>query len=188
MAKDGISMNLLAYCLLDRVYRSDSCPHEVCGYSDQGYAWRYYLPEELLYRESNNLLEHIVSIITVWTDILAERINRGECILSMTNSSTSEGLAHKSNFNVDPIDCYVDPIEATVREEVCRHFALLYIENGIRHHSQWFPGKQNDVSDALSRDTDRSDEVLTNVSHTFVPERCPSISKLYLCPSKLSHG
>jgi hypothetical protein len=103
MAKDGISMNLLAYCLPDRVYRSDSCPHGMGGYIDQGYAWRYYLPEELLYRASNNLLEHIASIITVWIDILANRINRGECILSMTDSSTSEGWAHKSNFDVDPL-------------------------------------------------------------------------------------
>jgi hypothetical protein len=186
MAKSGISMNLLAYCLPDRVYRSDSCPHGLGGYSDQGYAWRYYLPEELLYRASNNLLEHIASIITVWIDIIAGRINRSECILSLTDSSTSEGWAHKSNFDVDPIDCEVDPIEAEVREEVCRHFALLCIENGIRHLSQWFPGKQNDVSDALSRDRDRSDEVLTIVLRTFVPEQMPDHFEIVPLPKQIA--
>ena len=36
-------------------------------------ALSYYLPEELLYRASNNVLEHAASIITVWIDIIEDR-------------------------------------------------------------------------------------------------------------------
>ena len=70
----------------------------------------------------------------------------------MTDSSTSEGWAKKSNFNANPVDADpdFDPIEAKVRAKVCRHFALLMLNNDIRSYSQWFPGKENDVSDMLS--------------------------------------
>ena len=50
---------------------SDSCPHGLGGYSNSGFAWRYYIPGELLYRASNNLLEHIAMIITVWVEVFA---------------------------------------------------------------------------------------------------------------------
>jgi len=67
-------MNLLVFRKPTHVYRSDSCPHGLGGYSHMGFAWRFYLPEELRFRASNNLLEHLASIITVWIDIIAGRI------------------------------------------------------------------------------------------------------------------
>ncbi len=44
---DGISMNQIAYCKPTHVYRLDSCPGGLGGYSHKGFAWRYYLPEDL---------------------------------------------------------------------------------------------------------------------------------------------
>eukprot|EP00956_Cyclotella_meneghiniana_P011523 scaffold16181_cov47-Cyclotella_meneghiniana.AAC.4 len=155
-SRDGLSMNNLVFRLPNRCYRSDSCPIGLGGYSDEGFAWRFYLPEWLLFRASNNLLEHIASVITVWIDILAGRLTPEDCVLSMTDSSTSEGWAHKTNFSMLPeeVDCQVDPVEAKARIEVARKFAYLCMEANICHFSQWFPGKENDVSDALSRDDD----------------------------------
>jgi hypothetical protein len=173
-ANKGISLNLCSYHLPTIVCRSDSCPHGLGGYNHLGFEWRFYLPDKLLYQASNNLLEHMASIITVWIDILAGRTKPEDCILSMTDSSTSAGWAYKSNFDVDPLqeaDCYVDPTKAQVQEEVCQYFAPLLLENDLCQYSQWFPGKENDVSDALSRDDDRSDKELTHILHTFVPEQ-----------------
>jgi len=62
--RDGIDMNSIAYRRPTHVYRSDSCPGGLGGYSDEGFAWRFYLPSELQFRASNNLLEHIAAIIT----------------------------------------------------------------------------------------------------------------------------
>ena len=104
----------------------------------------------------------------------------------MTDSSTSAGWAYKSNFDVDPLqeaDCYIDLIEAKVREEVFQHFALLLLENDLCQYSQWFPGKENDVSDALSRDDDRSDEELTHILRTFVPEQIPDYFEIVPLPN-----
>ena len=186
-SRDGLSMNNLVFRLPKRCYRSDSCPMGLGGYSDEGFAWRFYLPSELLFRASNNLLEHIASVITVWIDILAGRLAPEDCVLSMTDSSTSEGWAHKTNFSMLPeeVDCQVDPVEAKARIEVARKFAYLCMEANICHFSQWFPGKENDVSDALSRDDDRSDEELTNILYSHVPEQMPPHFEIVPLPQEI---
>jgi hypothetical protein len=62
--KNGVDMNTITYQQPTHAYRSDSCPAGLGGYSDEGFAWRYYLPPDLKFRASNNLLEHIAAIIT----------------------------------------------------------------------------------------------------------------------------
>ena len=63
-AKDGLDLNLIAYRKPTHLYRSDFCQRGLGGYSHEGWAWRYYLPIHLQFRASNNLLEHLASIIT----------------------------------------------------------------------------------------------------------------------------
>ena len=46
----------------------------------------------------------------------------------------------------------------------------------------------NDVSDALSRDDDRSDEDLTNILRTFVPSQVPEHFEIVALPTKSAHG
>ena len=144
--KHVIDLNLIAYRKPTHVNHSDSCPRGLGGYSHKGHAWRFYLPPHLRFRASNNLLEHLASIITPWIDMLAGRIGPGDCSLSMTDSSTSEGWASKTNFKEDG----VDPIQATVRLDAARAHARRLMDHEIKDYSQWFPGKENDVSDALS--------------------------------------
>ena len=181
-SKQGIDMNLLAYRKPTKVYRSDSCPHGLGGYSSDGWAWRWYLPQDLLFRASNNLLEHLASIVTVWIDIIEGRIGHGDCTLSMTDSTTSEGWSKKTNFSED----IEDPIQSTIRIEVARSHAMRMLKNGIKDYSQWFPGKENDVSDALSRDMDRSNEELTNILHSFVPSQMPNHFRIVPLPNEIS--
>ena len=69
-AKGGIDMNLLGFHSPDQIYHSDSCPAGLGGYSDQGFAWRFRIPDNLLFRASNNLLEFLVAIVTPWVDII----------------------------------------------------------------------------------------------------------------------
>ena len=180
-AHEGVSLNLITFRKPTHAYRSDSCPIGLGGYSHQGWAWRFYIPLELRFRATNNLLEHIASIITVWIDIIHGRLKEGDCCLSMTDSSTSEGWARKTNFKED---CE-DPIQATIRIEVARDHAMRLLELGIKDYSQWFPGKENDVSDALSRDDDRSDEELTHILRTFVPSQMPEHFEIVPLPNEI---
>ena len=69
----------------------------------------------------------------------------------MTDSSTSKGWTRKTNFREAD---YEDPEEAAVRREVARKHAQQFLTIRIKDYSQWFPGRHNIVSDALSRDND----------------------------------
>ena len=174
MANDGISMNSIAFRKPTHVYHSDSCPHGLGGYSHEGWAWQWYLPENLLFRASNNLLEYLAAIVSPWVDIIAGRLNREDCILSMTDSTTAEGWLRKSNFT----KLGKDPIQASVR---------LFMLLGLKSYSQWFEGKKNKVSDALSlsRDNDRNNEELTLIIKSSCPTQVPSNFEIQQLPNKI---
>ena len=99
-AYNGIDMNLISYRRPTHVYRSDSCPFGLGGYSNEGFAWRHQLPPNLRFRASNNLLEFMASIISPWVDILAGRLKRGDCALSMTDSTSSLSCFLPGNYRV----------------------------------------------------------------------------------------
>jgi hypothetical protein len=102
------------------------------GYSNEGFAWRYYLPQYLKFRASNNLLKHIAGIITPWVDIIASRLTRSDCTLSMTDSTTLEEWLKKTNFIEDGKSL----IQATIRLKVARLHASHYLSQEIREYSQ----------------------------------------------------
>jgi hypothetical protein len=170
IAKDGISLNSIAFRRPTHIYRSDSCPAGLGGYSNKGWAWRWYLPKNLLFRASNNLLEHLAAIVSPWVDILAGRLKKQDCVLSMTDSTTAEGWLKKSNFN----ELGESPIQVSARIKACQMQATLFMSLGIKCYSQWFPGERNQVSDAFSCDDDRSDKELTSVIKSFCPLQVPS--------------
>jgi hypothetical protein len=74
IAKNGIDMNLIAFRCPTHIYWSDSCPFGLGGYSDEGFAWRFEISEELRFRASNNLFEYVASIISPWVNMLAGRL------------------------------------------------------------------------------------------------------------------
>ena len=63
---------ILMLCFLDiakllmttHVYQSNSCPFGLRGYSGEGFAWCFEIPEEFCFQALNNLLEYIASIIS----------------------------------------------------------------------------------------------------------------------------
>jgi hypothetical protein len=179
-ANSGVNMNHIAYRKPTHVYRSDSCPAGIGGYSNEGFAWRYYIPQHLLFRASNNLLEHLASVISPWVDILAGRLREGDCALSMTDSTTSEGWLRKTNFKED-----MDLVQASTRILVAREHARRYMNLGIRDFSQWFPGEENNVADSLSREMHLSDETLISLLHNTFPSQVPPNFKIVPLPNEI---
>ncbi len=43
----GVDMNLIAYLAPTHVYHSDLCPADLGGYSTEGFAWHYSIPQSL---------------------------------------------------------------------------------------------------------------------------------------------
>jgi hypothetical protein len=54
MANNGISLNSIAFQQSTHVFRYDSYPTGLGGYSHKGFAWHWYLPDNLKFRASNN--------------------------------------------------------------------------------------------------------------------------------------
>jgi hypothetical protein len=173
-------MNEIAYQKPMHVYRSDSYPAGMGGYSHEGFAWRFYLPGKLQFHASNNLLKHLAGTISSWVNILMGRLKEGNCNLSMTNSTTSEGWMRETNCKEE-----TDHIQAKVIIEVTRSHAKKYMNNGIQEYSQWFLGSQNNVADALSWNMDRTDVELTQILFTHIPSQIPSTFKIVHLPNNL---
>ncbi len=182
IAHDSISMNIIVYRRPMHIYRSDSCPADLEGYSDSSFAWQYYLKPEHQFQATNNLLAHIAAIITPWVDIILGRLHSGGCALSMTDSATSEGWLRKTNVS----KLKEDPIQATVRLEVARMHAMHYITHSIKEYSQWFPGKANIVADSLSCNDNRMDSKLTNLFRTHCPSQISEHFIIQPLPNKIA--
>ena len=120
IAKKGINMNLIVFHKPTHVYRSDSCPYGLGSYSDKGFACRFEIPADLQFCASNNLLENIALIITPWVDMLAGRLNHGDCALLMMDSSRFAGWLCKANFQ-EIIGEDADAVQATSCIKTARH-------------------------------------------------------------------
>ena len=46
--------------------------------------------DKFQFRASNNLLEFLAAIVTLWINIIGECLIPGDCAISMTNSRTAE--------------------------------------------------------------------------------------------------
>jgi hypothetical protein len=180
IANEDISLKSIAFRQPTHIYRSDSCPASLGGYSHKGWAWRWYLPDNLLFRASNKLLKHLAAIVLPWVDIIAGRLKRKDCVLSMTDSTTVKGWLKKTNFS----EFGENPIQVLVRIEAARMQATLFLKRGLKSYSQWFKGERNEVSDALSRDNDRTENKFTLSLKTCCPSQFPSHFKIRPLPNK----
>jgi hypothetical protein len=119
---------------------------------------------------------------TLWRDIIAGRLTRGDCALSMTNSMTLEGWLKKTKF----IEDGESPIQATICLEVAHLHALHYLSHETREYSQWFCGADNQVADALFRDDDRTDAELTKILCSHCLSQVPEHFRIVPLPNKIT--
>ena len=175
-ANVGIDMNLISFRKPTHVYRADACPWGLGGYNQFGRAWRFEIPQHLLFRATLNMLEFLASCIGPWIDILENNLPPQSCTLSETDSTTTAGWLRKSNFKDD---------DKTQTHEHCklslaRDHALRLLTNNVKEYSQWFPGVENEVADSLSRDFHLDDKSLTSLLHLKLKSQI--LSNLIISP------
>jgi hypothetical protein len=180
--KGGIDINLLGFRSPDWIYYSDSCPAGLGGYSDQGFMWCFRIPDDLLLRASNNLLEFLAAIMAPWVDIINGRLSSGDSALSMTDSTTTEGWMQKSNFSKHS----VVPVQARTRVNAARKYAKIFMHADVKSYSQWFPGKRNNIADALSWKWQRTNDELTQILRSLFPNQMPDRFGILPLPSEIS--
>ena len=176
LAHRGIDMNLISFRRPTHVLRTDASEHGIGGFcARSGRAYTFEIPPDCRVGcragISLNLFEFLGSIVSVWLEILAGDVPRGSCILAQGDSTSATGWLRKSNFPE-----HSHPLQL----EAARHLAHLVLDAGACLYSQWFPGKENGVADCLSRDTHLSDENLTNLCHSYLPEQMPP--NFAICP------
>ena len=141
-AKKGTSINNLVFRRPSHFFWADSCPFGLGGYSARGRAWRFYIPPHLRTPHTNNVLEFMAIIITIWIDAIEGFIPPLSCLLGCSDSSSAVGWMHRSNF---------DPATKQTHEACSRHLARILLKQACTLFSQHQKGKHNIVADLLSR-------------------------------------
>jgi len=132
-ASEGISINNIVFRKPTTFYRSDASEFGLGGYNlISGQAWRFQLPVDLRLQTSLNSLEFLACVITIWIDILNNKINPEDCILSQSDSTSATGWLRKSNF--------CDEKNSQVQLVTARQLATLVLNSKTCLYSQWFPG------------------------------------------------
>jgi hypothetical protein len=101
--------------------------------------------------------------------MILKRLQPGDCVLLMTNSTTSAGWLKKTFFS----EAAMDPSKSTIRLKIARKHAGLFIHHNIKEYSQWFPGKKNNIANALSWDVDLSNVEQTKTLRLHYPSQLP---------------
>jgi len=166
-AEEGINMNLVTYRQPSILFRSDACPFGIGGFSlTNGTGWRFELPPALQGRVSLNCLEYLAAFVAMLVEDHYHGIPPLSCLHSQVDSTSASGWLHKSNFAED------DDHATHVR--ISRDLTDFVMKSNICLTSQWFPGKENNVADSLSRDFHLSDETLTLLLQHVVPQQLPT--------------
>jgi hypothetical protein len=173
----GASMNNVVFRKPTHFYRSDASSHGLGGYNiSTGAAWRLPLPSNILSYVTLNTLEFLGCLLTLWIDIHLGNTPPQSCILSQTDSTSAEGWLYKSNFH---------PERCPSQLLVARKLAHLTINADVCLYSQWFPGDLNVVSDLLSRRFDLTDDALTDLVLSSVPDQVPNGFKILALPTEI---
>ena len=181
-AHQGIDMNTITFRRPTHIYYSDASPFGLGGYNHWGKAWRFSIPNEMRFKATINMLEHISSTIGPWIDIIDNDLPPSSCILSMTDSTTSAGWLRKSNF----ANTNETKLHHQAKMEVSRMHATRMMKHNIREYSQWFPGTKNIVADSLSRDFHLDDETLTTLFHSHFDPQIPPQFKIAPLPHEIN--
>jgi len=175
----GIPINHIVFRKPNIFYRSDAYEFGIGGYNlISGRAWRFELPVNLRLRSSLNSLEFIASVITIWVDILENKISPEDCILSQSDSTSASGWLRKSIFSGDE--------DSIIQMTTARHLASFILQSKSCLYSQWFPGRENSVADSLSRDFHLNDSILSKFILSSVPNQVPFGLEIKPLPSEIS--
>ena len=172
----GTSINNIVFRTPTHLHWADSCPFGMGGYSTSGRAWRYYIPLDLRSRHTNNVLEYVAIIITIWFEVFCKEVEPLSCCLALSDSTSTVGWLHRANF---------DPHTKPAHDECSRTLARLMMGCNSTIYAQHQKGKHNAIADILSRWHFLSDtELLTFIRCQF-PTQVPRNFRICPLPDEL---
>ena len=160
-ASAGISINNIVFRKPSIHFYSDACQIGIGGYCVQnGKAWRWQIPEDLVDVVSINALEFAASVINIWMadDGSISDLAPLSCVLSSTDSTSAACWLHKSSFT----DSHL------FEQTTARKLARIMLSADSCLYSQWVAGSDNGIADALSRLFHLDDSSLTDyIYHNY---------------------
>ena len=168
IALGGVPIGRMVSRWPTRIIRVDACPQGMGGYGLQsGVAWRLHLDPDLIGRGSLNTLEFLAALIGIWVECeIAGGIGTDAVLLCQGSSAT--GWLAKSSFGDE---C---PIHMAIAWSVASYMNA----RSVAHYSQWFPGKENSVADALSRNFHLCDKEVVELLHENFAHQLPQSFRL----------
>ena len=91
-------MNLITFRVPNKIYINDASEHGLGGFATHGRAWAYTIPVKLRGRAHINLLEFIAQLVSIWIDVIENKIQPLDCLLGMGDNTASMGWLRRSNF------------------------------------------------------------------------------------------
>jgi hypothetical protein len=178
-AFNGVDINAMTFREPDHMGRSDAFEGGIGGFDIcSGRAWRLQIPSELIHRRSQNFLEFLACIVQLVLLIKESSWQRSDCFLSVGDNTSALRWLEKSNFKADD--------HQSAHSALARETALLMLDRGITNFTQWLPGKNNVVADALSRRHDLSDHELTEFLFDSYPKQMPHGFHIKALPDDVS--
>jgi hypothetical protein len=181
-ARMGINMNLITFRVPNKIYICDASEHGLGGFATHGRAWSYIIPENLRGRAHINLLEFLAQLISIWIDVLENKIEPLDCLLGMGDNTASMGWLRRSNFRENN----KNDQEWLAKQKIARKLANLILDSNTTIYRQWFPGVENVVADSLSRDAYFLDsETHQNFLYSSVKNQVPQKFKIQPVPNEI---
>ena len=205
----GVSLNNTVLRQPDQITLTDSCPMGLGGYSvSSGRAWCLAIPEALLRRTSNNLLEFLACAIGILLTLYDEVqfLPTLGAPLDFPFLSAAETTARDSPSTAQPpklgpcILALCDNCSGVGwlhrsnfsnerdpgHEAIARHLGLACIHSNSLLAPLHIPGKSNLVADFLSRHCDYSHDSLTHYCHRFFAAQIPANFQVKPLPNEIT--
>ena len=167
----GVPINNKVFVKPSVILWSDACEYGIGGYSEDGLAWRWRITAAWHGKLTFNLLEFLVSEVTIYMTIL--KMGQGSHILAFSDSSSALGWMHKASF---------DPVNAESHNAVAFWIGWTLVSHDTSLYSQHIKGTENIIVDYLSRDFHKSDQTLTKVFNQILPQQTAALFHIKQLP------
>ena len=175
LTNKGVPINNMVFVKPSVTLWSNAFEYGIGGYSENGLAWRWKIPDVRHGKLTLNLLEFLASAVNIYMIIL--QLGQGSKILAFTYISSALVWIQKSSF---------DPVNAESHNAVARWLGWTLVIHKKSLYSQHIKGTEKIIADSLSRDFHKSDQTLTKSFEKSYHNRQRHFSTSNSCPGTLS--
>ena len=137
MTTKGVPINNIVFVKSSVTLWSDAFEYGIGGYSENGLAWRWKIPDAWHGKLTLNLLEFLESAVTIYMTIL--QLGQGSHILAFKDRSSTLGWMHKASF---------DPVNSESHDAVAQWLGWTLVSNETSLYSQHITGTEKIIADS----------------------------------------